>query len=67
MVFGAAAPTSSILLVDNVLKIKMQPAAPAAVQNIKINHGYYITQKCSIFQDLLMYFTTDKMAFHEEF
>jgi hypothetical protein len=39
MVFGAAAPTSSILIVDNVLKMKMQPIAPTAIQNKKINHG----------------------------
>jgi hypothetical protein len=45
MVFGAAAPTSSMLLVDNVLKMKMQPAAPVAVRNIKINHGYYVYTK----------------------
>jgi hypothetical protein len=35
MVFGAAAPTSSILLVDNVLKMKTPPTAPTAVHKHK--------------------------------
>jgi hypothetical protein len=45
MVSGAAAPTSSTLLVDSVLKMKMPPIAPTAIQNITINHVYYIYRK----------------------
>jgi hypothetical protein len=45
MVFGAAALTSSILFVDNVLKMKMQPIAPAAIPNIKINNSDSKTSK----------------------